>query len=466
MSIVVKHHIENVYMIGIGGIGMSALARYFLNQGIAVSGYDRSPSSLTSSLVEEGCTIHFKDDPGLIDARFRNPLKTLVIFTPAVPYAHAELSWFRKREFRIMKRAQVLGMITRDQKTIAVAGTHGKTTVSSILAHILHHSGTGCNAFLGGIMKNYHSNVLLSETDSIFVVEADEFDRSFLQLNPWLGLITSCDPDHLDIYGDHSSLKGAFSEFASRVQPGGHLLMHSRVDIPVNLKEGVRVFRYSLEEQADFRVSGLRNYQGRQQFELEFPDCQLRGVSTGVPGKLNVENSLAAASAAWLAGVKPDEIADALATCKGVKRRFDIQIQSNDLVYIDDYAHHPREITALVASVRHLFPGKKLTGIFQPHLYSRTRDFAQGFANSLDTLDEVFMLDIYPAREEPIPGVSAEMILEKMQLKNKQMCSKEGLIERLSGGSYEVLISMGAGDIDRMVDAISQLFGRKNEADE
>ncbi len=466
MNITEKHYIGNVYMIGIGGIGMSALARYFLNQGISVSGYDRTPSELTSRLVEEGCNIHYKDDTGLIDARCRNPMNTLVIYTPAVPYSHAELSWFRKHEFRIMKRAEVLGMITRDKKTIAVAGTHGKTTVSSMLAHILHHSGTGCNAFLGGIMKNYNSNVLLSEADAIHVVEADEFDRSFLKLKPWLGLITSCDPDHLDIYGDHDSLKVAFGEFASQVQADGCLIMHSRVDIPVHLQKGVRIFRYSLEGKTDFSVSSLKYDMGRQQFDMVFPDGQLRGVTTGIPGELNIENSLAAASAAWMAGIKPEKISAALGSYKGVKRRFDIQIQRDDFVYIDDYAHHPREIAALVTSVRQLFPGKKLTGIFQPHLFTRTRDFAGGFASSLDTLDEVFMLDIYPAREEPIPGVTAEIILEKMNLPNKQMCTKESLIDRLSGGSYEVLISMGAGDIDRMVEAINQLFGHKAGADE
>jgi len=466
MSTQEKKHIERIYMIGIGGIGMSALARYFLNQGSGVSGYDRTPSDLTSSLVEEGCSIHFEDDTNLIALEYRDAASTLVIYTPAVPSSHTELNWFREREFRIMKRAEVLGLITRDKKTVAVAGTHGKTTVSSMLAHILHHSGTGCNAFLGGIMKNYNSNVLLSGTGAVHVVEADEFDRSFLQLTPWTGIITSCDPDHLDIYGDHASLKKAFGEFASQVQAGGQLIIHSDVDIPLDIQEGVRVFRYSLEGQVDFRATGLNYLHGEQQFDLEFPDYRLEGVTLGIPGEINIENSLAAASAAWMEGVKPEKIAAALSNYKGVRRRFDIQINRDDLVYIDDYAHHPREIEALVTSVRHLFPGKKLTGIFQPHLFTRTRDFAGGFARSLDALDEVLLLDIYPAREEAIPGITAEIILEKMKLANKQMCTKEGLMERLSEGNYEVLISMGAGDIDRMVDPINQLFGYKTGADE
>lgn len=452
---------KRAYLVGIGGIGMSALARYFLMLGWRVAGYDRTKTVLTKRLEEEGCTIHYSEDPGLIPGEFRNPSGTVVIHTPAVPSEHRGLSWFRKNDFTVLKRSEMLERITEGHKTVAVAGTHGKTTVTSILAHILHHSGTGCNAFAGGIMKNYGSNVLFSDPGDLYVVEADEFDRSFLRLHPAAAVITSCDPDHLDVYRDRRGVEDAFAEFAFAVRPDGWLLRHGSLTIGLHLQEGVGAYTYSATGKADFMVRNPRYEAAASGFDLVFPGGETEKVRLGIPGEVNVENALAGAAAASLLGVRPGAIADALAGYRGVRRRFDLRAEGGRFIYIDDYAHHPKEIEAFIASVRKAYPGRKLTGIFQPHLYSRTRDLAAEFALSLDGLDELLMLDIYPAREEPVPGVSSGMILDKMKLADKRLCRKDEITGILSGGSYEVLVTMGAGDIDALAGPISRLAGKE-----
>jgi UDP-N-acetylmuramate--alanine ligase len=457
--------IESVYMVGIGGIGMSALARYFLNLGLRVGGYDRTPTQLTSELAGEGCDIHFTEDINLISRFFRDPHHTMVIFTPAVPEEHKELDFFRKKGFYIKKRSEVLGLITANSKTAAVAGTHGKTTVSSMLAHILHHSGISCNAFVGGIMKNYGSNVLLASGEAMTVVEADEFDRSFLHLFPFVAVVTSCDPDHLDIYKDYESLTMAFNQFAVQVRTDGSLLLNKKVAGKISSKDSVKTYTYSMDGKADFFAENIRMEGKNQFFDLVFPDSRQQNLVLEIPGTVNIENAVAAAAAAWLLGTNPSAISRALATYRGVRRRFDIQLMTDDKVYIDDYAHHPEEIRAFIRSVREILPDKNLTGIFQPHLYSRTRDFADEFAISLSDLDELILLDIYPAREEPIPGVTSALILDKVKLRKKQLCRMDRLMNLLSKKQLEVLVTMGAGNIDQMVEPVKKFLTQKPTAD-
>ncbi|CAN5402180.1 UDP-N-acetylmuramate--L-alanine ligase [soil metagenome] len=451
-----------IYLLGIGGIGMSALARYFLADGKVVAGYDRTSTPLTDELTKEGMQIHFEDNPELIGSEISDPAnrnKTLVIITPAVPSTHQELQFFRSHDYQVVKRSQVLGMLTKEHFTLAVAGTHGKTTTSSILAHILHASGVNCTAFLGGISVNFGSNLLLGDTSKHghkVVVEADEFDRSFLTLFPDMAVITSMDADHLDIYGDRNEMQNTYREFASQVQEDGLLLYKSGLN-PGEVK--ARTATYSIEDNtADYRAEEISVNNGRYEFNLVSPAFVLRGLSLGLPGRHNVENAVAACALAVESGLEPDKLKAALESYAGVHRRFEVHIRRPDLVYIDDYAHHPEELRAAISSVKELYPHQNITGIFQPHLFSRTRDFADGFAESLSLLDKLYLLPIYPAREEPIPGVDSAMILKKVKIKNKQLITKEQLIPALRKEKPEVLITLGAGDIDQFIQPIKQLL--------
>jgi UDP-N-acetylmuramate--alanine ligase len=444
---------HSIYFLGIGGIGMSALARYFIAKGYHVHGYDRTQTALTLELEKEGMVIHYRENIALI------PVETgLVIYTPAIPASNTELQYLLKSGIRMMKRAEVLGMLSSEYKTIACAGTHGKTTTSSLVAHLLNQSHIGCQAFLGGIARNFDSNLLMSETSPYLVAEADEYDRSFLQLHPFIAIITSIDSDHLDIYGSHSSIEEAFISFISNIIPKGSLILKKGVNLPLTLSEGCRVYSYSVNEEADFYVSNLQIENGLYRFDLNYPSGKILNMTLGIPGLYNVENAVAALAASLLSGVSPEELTLGLSTFKGVKRRFDIRLNDSDLVYIDDYAHHPEEINACISSARAMFPGKKLTGIFQPHLYTRTRDFADEFAKSLSQLDEVLLLPVYAARELPIPGIDSQMLLSKVDLENKHLIRKEDVPMYFSGMHPDVLITMGAGDIDTLVEPIENFF--------
>ncbi len=449
--------IENVYFLGIGGIGMSALARYYKNVGVRVAGYDLTPSTLTGQLVSEGIGVHFEDNPALIPEDFRkDPEKTLVIFTPAVPEKHMELQWLRTNGFDIIKRAVALGRIAKDNKTLAVAGTHGKTTTSTLLAHIMQVSGTGCTAFLGGISKNYQSNLLFSD-NTFLVAEADEYDRSFLQLFPQTALITSADADHLDIYGSHRAVKEAFAQFASQIVPGGFLVLKKGVQLPLSLQQNVNCLYYHYDIPCDFYATNqVIGETGLFSFDLVLQDTLVKNCHLGIPGQINVENAVGAAALAYLNGISADAIKEALASFLGVARRMDVQYHTKKYCYIDDYAHHPREIQVAIQSVREWFPGEKITGIFQPHLYSRTRDFAREFAQSLDLLDRVILMPVYPARENPIPGVGAEMIAELLTVKEKEIRDATQIIDCIKKYKPGVLVTLGAGNIDRLVQPISE----------
>jgi UDP-N-acetylmuramate--alanine ligase len=436
---------------------MSALARYFRASGKSVAGYDRTSTELTRQLEGEGIDIHYADSPEHIPPSFRSAENTLVVFTPAVPPDHKEMAYFRTLGCTLYKRSQVLGLVTRNQKTIAVAGTHGKTTVSSMIAHLMTAAGPGCNALLGGIAKNFGSNLVLHGESEWMVTEADEFDRSFLQLYPYAAAVTAMDPDHLDIYGDEQSMVEAFNQFIRQINRHGWMLMKSGLPVARSASPS-RVYTYSLQDQADFHAGNIRTENRRYHFDLAGPGFVLKDLSLEHPGLINVENAVAAVATAVLAGLEHDRIRTALRGFTGIQRRFDVHIQSEDIVYIDDYAHHPREIEATLLSVRDLYPDKKITGVFQPHLYSRTRDLAQGFARSLSLLDKLILLDIYPARELPITGVSSAMIFENVTTRDKIMCSKEDLLQVIKQTEVEVLITLGAGDIDKFTGPLTQLL--------
>ena len=449
--------IEYVFLVGIGGIGMSAIARYFFSTGKLVAGYDRVFTDLTADLIREGISIHFSDNIDLIPEVFTNKAKLekiLIIYTPAIPESHKELTYFLKNGYLVYKRSEVLGLITRSQKGIAVAGTHGKTTVSTMIAHILHQSDAGCNAFLGGISKNYNSNMLISGKSGYVVVEADEFDRSFLQLFPFLEVITSIDEDHLDIYKDKSQLEESFKQFIKQIKPGGKLLINKKIKIGPEKIEDVEIQTYSLNPEADFYADNIILKNGRYRFDLICPELVIKNIEPGIAGIVNIENSVAAAGVAVMLGVNEQSVRSGLKSFKGIKRRFDIKIQTDKLIYIDDYAHHPEEIKAFIDSVRKLYPGKKITGIFQPHLFSRTRDFVEEFAKSLDQLDELILMEIYPAREVPIKGINSKIILDRVTIRDKQLCAYESLVDTITGMDLEVLLTMGAGDIDKLVEPI------------
>ena len=457
--------IHRVYFVGIGGIGMSALARYFLMGGYDVAGYDRNSTPLTDELSKEGCLIHFDDDLTLVPDKFKDlELRhtTLVTVTPAIPDDHTELAYFREKSFTVVKRSELLGLITKSLKGIAIAGTHGKTTVSTMIAHILKQSDLDCTAFLGGISKNYNSNLITGDGDLV-VIEADEYDRSFLQLYPWIGVITSVDADHLDIYQNYQNLEEAFLTFANQVSEGGNILIKKGLNIIQKMPEKIRTYTYSLETEADFYATNLRKRENYTLFDAVTPETRIEDIHFSFPGLMNIENAMAAIGVTSLLGVPGETIKKALLHFSGVKRRFDIQLCSKDLVFIDDYAHHPEEIKKCIHSVREMFPGKKITGIFQPHLYTRTRDFAAEFARSLEMLDRLILLEIYPARENPIEGINANLILEKTKLKNKLLCSKSELIRIMGKNDFEVLITMGAGDIDKLVIPIRKILMKQVE---
>jgi UDP-N-acetylmuramate--alanine ligase len=459
-------NIKQVYFLGIGGIGMSAIARYFFTMGIKVMGYDKTETDLTKKLVAEGIDIHYTDRGNeLADYGFVKE-NTLVILTPAVPKNHEELIWFQQNEFTILKRSQVLGIITDAYKTIGVAGTHGKTTTSTLLAHILKQSSVDCAAFLGGISTNYNNNLLLhnkpanqqtntSTHDRLMVVEADEFDRSFLTLHPSIGIITSTDADHLDIYGEHAALKESFTAYAKQVRDV--MYVKKELDLYDELSHqtiNTTLKSYSIISTADAYADNIVIVGDTYYFDLHVGDVFLPRIHLGIPGLHNVENAVAASAAALEAGVSTDELIAALASFNGVKRRFEYIIKQDDLVYIDDYAHHPTELAAIIGSVKNMYPGKKALVVFQPHLYSRTRDFVDGFAESLSLADEVILLDIYPARELPMPGITSKIVFDKIRIESKTMCNKQELVDLLKTKHIEVLLTVGAGDIDTLITPI------------
>ncbi len=444
------------YFLGIGGIGMSALARYFYTKGFRVAGYDRTETKLTSDLQAEGIAVCFDEAVNQIPTRYTKPENTLVVITPAIPQNHPQLKYFQENNFTIQKRAQVLGNITRQSKGICIAGTHGKTTTSTITAHLLYQSQVSCNAFLGGIANNYNSNLLLSSESNLVVIEADEYDRSFHQLSPYMAVITSADPDHLDIYETANAFRESFEHFTSLIRAGGALIMRKGIDIVPKLQKGVKLYTYSMDEGGDFCAENIRTAKGEIRFDFVTPTDRINDVRLGVPVRINVENSVAAMALAWLNGVSSDEIRTGISSFSGIYRRFNVVYKTDKLVFMDDYAHHPSELKASISSIRNLYPDRKITGIFQPHLYSRTRDFAPAFAEALSQLDELILLDIYPARELPIEGVDSELILRDVKLKNKTLCSKENLLPLLKEKELDVLVTFGAGDIDKLVPLIKE----------
>ena len=449
--------IRNVYFLGIGGIGMSALARYFKFMGKNVAGYDRTPTPLTDALKEEGIDVHFEDDIRKIPTRW-NPAETIAVYTPALPEDHHELNWFKSQPIGLFKRAKVLGMIANEKSGIAVAGTHGKTTTSTMVANILNKTEQGCGAFLGGISKNFGSNLLLPKDNSPWIVaEADEFDRSFLHLQPQLALVTSIDADHLDIYGDKAHIEESFEKFISQIQAEGKLVLKKGVALNTG-KTSAEVFTYSLNGDSDFYAQDLRLESGFYHFDLKTPNEIISNFKMNYPGLVNVENAVGASALAWLAGIGSGAIKAGIEDYQGVARRFDVQFRSERKIYIDDYAHHPEELKAFITSVRALFEGKRITGIFQPHLYSRTRDFATEFAASLDLLDKAILMPLYPAREEPIPGVSSAIIFNQMKLSDKKLAAREEIIGLVENDPNEIILTMGAGDIDRMVKPIVEIL--------
>lgn len=466
------NNITAVYFVGAGGIGMSALIRYFLSKGKKVAGYDKTPSGLTEQLNCEGAVIHYEDNVDLIPDEFTDPAKTLVVYTPAVPETHSELSYFRGNGFEVMKRARVLGEITRCSRALCVAGTHGKTTTSSMVAHLLKQSHVDCNAFLGGILKNYDSNLMLSAESDLTVIEADEFDRSFHWLLPYMAVITSADPDHLDVYGTAEAYRESFEHFTSLIRPGGCLIMKQGIDVTPRLSEGVKFYTYTgqlsivnsqLSIAPDFYAENVRIGNGEIFFDFVGPDIRIADIQLGVPVKVNIENGVAAIALAWLNGATPEEIKHGMATFAGPRRRFDFHLKKENIVLIDDYAHHPAELKASILSVKELYAGRKVTGIFQPHLYTRTRDFAADFAASLSLLDELILLDIYPAREEPIPGVTSQIIFDAVTIPAKRLVRKEELLDVVAAeaGGLDVVLMVGAGNIELLVDPVKQILDKK-----
>ena len=455
------HHIDdilNVYFLGAGGIGMSALERYFLACGKAVAGYDRTETPLTRALSAEGAQLHYEDNPELIPAGFRDAASTLVVLTPAIPSDHKEWEWFRQRGFVIKKRAEVLGLLTRSMKGLCVAGTHGKTTTTAMTAHLLHQSHVGCNAFLGGITKNYGTNYLFSKESPYVVIEADEYDRSFHHLRPFASVITSTDADHLDIYGTEEAYIEAFRHYSTLIQPGGALIVHTGLKLKPEPGEDVRLYSYGRAD-GDFHAESLRIGGGRIVFDLVSPIENVSDVELGVPVSVNIENGIAAMALAQLAGARADELRAAMATFGGVDRRFDFKIKRDDLVFLSDYAHHPEEIRQSILSVREVFAGRRLTAIFQPHLFTRTRDFYREFADSLSLLDEVILVDIYPAREKPLPGVTSQLIYDNLRPDMKRrLVQKEELTAIVHNERFDVLIVLGAGDVDDYVPELTQIL--------
>lgn len=452
------HNTHTLFFIGIGGIGMSGLARYFRRHGATVAGYDRTPSEITGQLQGEGIHLMFSEDPRLIPDEFRNAdaSEVLVVRTPAVPVTSPLLKYWEERGARIVKRAELLGLITMDRRTVAVAGTHGKTTVSTMLAHLLREGGVRCNAFLGGVSVNYRSNILLDNDAVVNVVEADEYDRSFLQLRPSEAIITAMDPDHLDIYGTAEAMYEAYAQFAALCT--GTVL--ARRGLSARLRHA-NVKEYTLMEPSDAYATNVRVENAAYHFDLHARGTSITGLTLGMPGRHNVENAVAASTIALELGVTPERLKHGLASFKGVERRFDVRFKGAKSVYVDDYAHHPQELEAAIRSAREMYPGRTLTGIFQPHLFTRTRDFVDGFASALALLDELILLEIYPAREEPIEGINSAWLLEQVPMQRKVLVKKEDLLKELEGRSIDVLLTLGAGDIDRSVPAIVNLLNQR-----
>ncbi len=455
---------KSLYFVGAGGIGMSALVRYFLASHYHVGGYDRTPSALTEALIREGADIHYEDNIGAVSPIYKDPKETLVVYTPAIPANHGELSYFRENGFEIMKRSQLLGLITRQKRGLCVAGTHGKTTTSSMIAHILKQSSVDCNAFLGGILKPYDSNLMLSDRSDFTVIEADEFDRSFHTLSPYISVITSCDADHLDIYGTEEAYRESFAHYTSLIRPDGALVIHKGLKVETRLQPGTRCFSYAVNETSDFSARNVRIGGGTILFDFvvapavlpQYPEgYTFPDMEPGVPVPVNVDNATAALAVCLMCGCSEDELRNGLKSFGGARRRFDFYVKTDSFVLMDDYAHHPDEIKASLRSVKELFAGRHVTVVFQPHLFSRTRDLAPGFAEALAIPDRTILLPIYPAREQPIPGVTSDWLLSLIQSPDKSLVSKEELLSRLralkDAGQLDVLVMMGAGDIERLV---------------
>ena len=452
--------IKSVYFVGAGGIGMSAIARYFIKRGLVVAGYDKTPSDLTRQLEREGMLIHYEENLDEIPHACKQPQSSLIIYTPAIPADHKELVFFRENGFEIQKRAQVLGTLTREHKGLCVAGTHGKTTTSTMCAHIMHQSHLDCNAFLGGISKNYGTNYILSDSDFV-VIEADEFDRSFHWLRPWMSVITSTDPDHLDIYGTKEAYLESFRHYTTLIQPGGALIIHRGLEMQESLQEGVRRYDYALSE-GDFHAENIRIENGGITFDFISPIESVKDVELGQPIPINIENGIAAMAMAQLNGCTADELRYGMKTYGGVDRRFDFKIKTDRLVFLSDYAHHPKEIYQSARSIRELYKNRRITAIFQPHLYTRTRDFYREFAEALSQLDEVVLTEIYPAREKPIEGVTSQLIYDNLAPGvKKELINKADVIDYVKSRDFDVLIVLGAGDLDNMVPQITKILQQK-----
>ena len=453
--------IKAVYFVGAGGIGMSAIARYFISKGMVVAGYDKTPSDLTLRLEQEGMLIHYEENVDDIPHACKNPNSCLVVYTPAISSTHKELQFFREGGFEIQKRAQVLGALTRSHKGLCVAGTHGKTSTSTICAHIMHQSHLECNAFLGGISKNYGTNYILSDESDYVVIEADEFDRSFHWLSPWMSVITSTDPDHLDIYGTKEAYLESFRYYTTLIQKGGALIIHKNLEMKADVQEGVRVYEYSRDE-GDFHAENIRIADGEITFDFISPIENVYDVEMGQPVPINIDNSIAAMAMAQLNGCNGEELRYGIKTYHGVERRFDFKIRDDRHVVLSDYAHHPKEIYQSAKSLKDLYAGRKITALFQPHLYTRTRDFYKDFAEALSMLDEVILCDIYPAREEPIPGVTSQLIYDNLaEGVKKSMVREDEVLDMVKSHDFDVLVVLGAGDLDNLVPQIADIIKEK-----
>ena len=452
---------KSIYFVGAGGIGMSALERYFLKNGYRVGGYDKTPSQLTETLIKEGISIHYEDNIDAVDPVFKNPEETIVCYTPAIPKDHGELCFFQENGFQVMKRAQILGLLTQDKKGLCFAGTHGKTTTSTMCAHIMHQSHLDCNAFLGGISKNYGTNNILSETSDYVVIEADEFDRSFHWLRPWMTVITSTDPDHLDIYGTKEAYLDSFRHYTTLIQPGGALIIHRNLEMKAEPQQGVRVYDYALTE-GDFHAENIRIANGEITFDFISPIECVRDIQLGQPIPINIENGVCAMAMAQLNGCTADELRKGMETYGGVDRRFDFKIKNAHHVFLSDYAHHPNEILQSARSLRELYRDRKITAIFQPHLYTRTRDFYRDFADALSILDEVILTEIYPARELPIEGVTSQLIYDNLAPGvKKQIIEKKDVLDLVRQRDFDVLVVLGAGDLDNQCQDIADILIEK-----
>lgn len=455
--------IKSVYFVGAGGIGMSAIARYFLHKGLVVAGYDKTPSELTHQLEKEGMMIHYEENVNLIPEACRQPLTTLVVYTPAIPSTHAELKYFHDNNFVIEKRAQVLGTLTRTHKGLCFAGTHGKTTTSTMCAHIMHQSHLDCNAFLGGISKNYGTNYILSTHSDYVVIEADEFDRSFHWLRPWMSVITSTDPDHLDIYGTKEAYLESFRHYTELIQPGGALIIHKNLEMKQHVQEGVKVYNYSREE-GDFHAENIQIKNGTITFDFISPIEIVKNVELGQPIPINIENGVAAMAMAQLNGCTAEELREGMKTYGGVDRRFDFKIKNDRHVFLSDYGHHPKEILQSAKSLKELYSDRKITAIFQPHLYTRTRDFYKDFADALSHFDEVILTEIYPAREQPIEGVTSKLIYDNLRPNiEKKMIQKDDVLNFVKAHDFDVLVVLGAGNLDNYVPEIAEIIKAKEQ---